>query len=67
MAEWKVSTPNKHYPFLAEYLFTLSTMKGMDAYNVPMKICIINLVEGIATRSKNQTSVLIFLIVKCFL
>ena len=53
---------------MAEYLFSLSTTKGVDAYNVPMKICTINLVEVITIRSKKQTSIFIFFfIVKYFL
>ena len=68
MTEWNLFTPKKHYPFLAKYLFSLSTTKGVDAYNVPMKICTINLVEVITIRSKKQTSILIFFfIVKYFL
>ena len=59
----------KYYPFLKEYIFSLSKKKEMEALQHAVED-IINMFEGITIRSKKQTSILyiyIFFIAKCFL
>ena len=69
IAEWNLSMSKKYYPFLKEYIFSLSKKKEMEALQHAVED-IINMFEGITIRSKKQTSILyiyIFFIAKCFL
>ena len=34
----ELSMSKKHYPFLAEYIFSISKMKEMEAYNMQLKV-----------------------------
>ena len=57
MAKWKLS--KKYYPFLTEYIISLSKSDRDRSLQYAID-GIINMVEGITIRSKKQTSILIF-------